>query len=124
MLVIEKVLNKDNTNVLVLLMLYENRNTTIFNVLESVIYCIMGTYVCVNYIYLHKGLILLAHKGCENTPFNDISETGIMGSAMNIVSCNVFVKENNTTIILTCRGKLVSYYLSKVFLILDKNYMS
>ena len=54
MLFIEKVLSKDNTYVLAILMLYENINTMIFNVLSSIIYCVMGKYVCVDYVYFYR----------------------------------------------------------------------
>ena len=40
---------------------------------------------------------------------------------MNIVSVNGFVKDKKTTSILTCCKKLVSYYLSKGFVILKIN---
>ena len=38
---------------------------------------------------------------------------------MNIIYCHVFSKEENVTAILTCHSKLVSYYLSKCFVVLD-----
>ena len=36
------------------------------------------------------------------------------------MSCYSFVWDNNSTLILTCRSKLVSYYLSEVFFMLDR----
>ena len=42
------MLKKDSTCVFALLVFYENRKTTIFKVLGSVIYCIMEQYVCVD----------------------------------------------------------------------------
>ena len=40
---------------------------------------------------------------------------------MDIMSYHVFVNNNNSTIIFSCRDKLFSYYLSKYFVILENN---
>ena len=68
-----KVLKKDNNRVIALMILYENINIMILKVLDSIIYCILENYVCIDYIYLQQGLILLAHKEFENSTFNDTS---------------------------------------------------
>ena len=39
----------------------------------------------------------------------------------NIVSCNGYVQEYNITVILKCRKKLVSYYLSKGFVVQEQH---
>ena len=44
---------------------------------------------------------------------------GITEVLMKIVYFRIFVTEDYTTFVLTCHRKLVSYYLSKGFLILD-----
>ena len=40
---------------------------------------------------------------------------------MNIMSCHRFVKNSKTTVILTCFRKLVSYYLPKGFVSIEKS---
>ena len=40
---------------------------------------------------------------------------------MKIVSCNGFVKKEALTVILMCHIKLFSYYLSKVFVMIEKD---
>ena len=40
---------------------------------------------------------------------------------MNIISCHGFVKNKHSAVILSCHGKLVDYYLSKGFVIIEKN---
>ena len=65
-----KVLKKDNNRVIALMILYENINIMILKVLDSIIYCILENYVCIDYIYLQQGLILLSHKGFENSTLN------------------------------------------------------
>ena len=63
----------------------------------------------------------MGQRGFENTTFNDTAGIGIPKLLMNIMSCHGFTKDNNTTVILTCRSKLVSYHLSKEFLIPENN---
>ena len=47
------------------------------------------------------------HKGLEYTSYNDILVIGIHELLMNILSCNVFVKDDTNTVILTYKNKLV-----------------
>ena len=47
---IRKVLRKENTRVLSLLVFYENIKNMIFKVLSSVVYYIIDKYVCVDYM--------------------------------------------------------------------------
>ena len=76
--------------------------------------------MCVYYLFLQPAKLSLAYKGFENTTFNDISGIGIPGLLMNIISCHGFVNVNKSTVILSCHRKLVDYYLSGVFVILEK----
>ena len=105
------MLNKYSTRVLALLMFYENRKTTIIKVLGSIIYCITESYICVDYLCLHQAQIYLEHKGFENTIYNDFSGISIKLLLINIMSCNGFVKNKNSTVILSFQRKLVPYYL-------------
>ena len=56
---ISKILFKDNTRVLALVMLYENRKKTrkIFRVLSCVIYKIISKYVCIDYLGSEKATL-------------------------------------------------------------------
>ena len=62
MLSIKRVPKKDNTNVLALMVFYENRKNIIFKVLGSVIYRIMENYLCADYLCLQQGLLYSAHR--------------------------------------------------------------
>ena len=73
MVPIRKVLRKENTCVISCLMFYENIKSIIFNVIGSVVYCIMDNYVCVDSLFLQQAKIYLVNKGFKNTTFNDIS---------------------------------------------------
>ena len=121
MLPIKMVLKKYNRRVLSHLMFYENINTTTFKVMGSLIYCIMVKYLCVYFQCLQKVLPSLVHKVFENTSLNDISGIFIPELLINIMTCHSFVNNMNTTVILTCCIKLVQYYLSKRFLIIENN---
>ena len=87
----KKVLKKDNISILAFIMLYVNKNTTMFKVLGSAIYFIMKEDICGNYLSLYQDTLLLAHKGFENTAFNEISGIGIPEVLMNIMPCSGFV---------------------------------
>ena len=69
----------------------------------------MYDYMCVDYIYLKQFQLYLAHKGFENTKFNDISVIGITELLINIIYFHGFVKKKNTTAVLWYPRKLVSY---------------
>ena len=45
-----RVLRKESTRVLSLLMLDDNRNNMMFKILSLVVYCIMEKYACVDYL--------------------------------------------------------------------------
>ena len=92
---IRKVLNKEKTCVLSLMMLYENRKSMIFKVLHSVVYCIMENYVCVEYLCCPKTKLHVhfSNKGFENTTYRDILGILIPELLMNTISCNGVVND-------------------------------
>ena len=59
-----------------------------------------------------------------DTSFDELSGIGIPEIVLNIVSCYGFVHYKNSTLILTCRSKLVLYHLSKGFLIFEQAYQA
>ena len=63
MMPIKKVLKKENTCVLSLLMFYENRKNMILKVLSSIVYYIMEHYVCVDYLCCLQTKIDVTNKG-------------------------------------------------------------
>ena len=60
------------------------------------------------------------HRGFEDTSFNNLSGIGITDILLNIVSCYGFIQDNNSTLILTRRIILVSYYLPNFFVTIEK----
>ena len=71
----------------------------------------MENYLCVDYLCLQKAQIPLERNGFVNTTFNNISGIGITELLMKIMSCNWFMKDNETTIISSCSRILVFHYL-------------
>ena len=67
-----KVLRKDNTHVISLLMFYENIKKMIFMVLISVVYCIMDNYFCDDYLCCQRAKTHFENKIFENNTLNDI----------------------------------------------------
>ena len=57
--------------------------------------------------------------GFEDTSFDELLVIRITELLINILSCYDFVQDDNLKMILACRSKLVSYYLSKGFVIID-----
>ena len=92
-LTIKRVSKKDNTNVLVLLMFYENRMKMIIKVLGLFLYFIMDKYLCADCLCLQQSLLSSSHKLFENTTFNDISVIGIPKLLLNVIC---FILNNGT----------------------------
>ena len=63
----------------------------------------------------------VANKVFVKTTYNDILGISIPELLMNIISCHVFVNNTNSTVVFSCGRKLVDYYLSEGFFILDNN---
>ena len=55
----------------------------------------------------------------NKTKLNDFSGLVIPAILMNIMSCHGFVKSSISTYILTCYNSLVTYYISKGFVIIE-----
>ena len=114
---VRKVFQKVNTSVLSLLIFDENRKNMKFKVLISIVYCIMDNFVCVDYICWQEKKLYVTNKGqvFENRTYNDVSGVGIPELLMNIIWCHVFLNNTNSDVILSCRRKLVDYYLQMLF---------
>ena len=83
------------------------------------IYTIIDDYIFLDYLSL---LLKALHKNdnnFENTKFKDLYGLVIPDIFMNIMSCHEFAKSTISTVILTWRNYLFSYYLSKGFVIIE-----
>ena len=116
-----KTLKQYSTRSIALIIFYENSKALIFKVLDVVISFFIDKYVWVDVLCLQiEATLFSLHRGFGDTLCDDLSGTGIPEILFNIVSCYGFIQDNNSTLILRCRSKLVSYYLSKGFLIIEK----
>ena len=103
-------------------MKYEHRKTTMFKLLDTFFYCIIHNKFFLDYMFLQIYPKLYSFDQLfEDTYYNSINVIFIPEVLMNIVSCHKFLKENPPTLILTCRRSLLSYHLSKIFVILPQN---
>ena len=104
-----KTLKQDNTPVVALIVSYENRKSIIFKVLCVVVYFVIEKN-CVDYLGLQrKTKLSSSHRNFEDNSFEELSVIGIPEILFNIVSCYGFFQDKNSTLIFTCRSKLVSY---------------
>ena len=87
------------------------------------VYCITDRYVCVDYICCTKNKINVTSKGklFENRTYNAVSGIGTTELLMNIILCHGFVNNTNSAVLLSCRSKLVDYYLQICFVLHENN---
>ena len=118
-----KTIKNDSTRETNLIMFHENSNSLIFKVLGVVVYLFIEEYAYVYYLCLQREAKLsLLHRGFEDNSFYELLGIGVPEILLKIVSCYGSIIDNNSTLILTCRSKLVSYYLSKGFVRIEKKF--
>ena len=74
---------------------------------------------CLYYLCIQHDKLSSNDMSFQDATFDGFPGIGIPEVLMNIMSCCGFAKEENKIFILMFRIKLVSYYLSKGFLIID-----
>ena len=72
--------------------------------------------LCVIYVMLSKHDTFFS-----NTRFDDLSRSWIPELIMNILSCHIFEINYKETVAFTWYGRLVDYYLSKGFMVIDSD---
>ena len=84
----------------------------IFKILSSIVYCIVKNYVWVDYLcYLQTKLyVTITRQVFENRKYNVVLLIVIPKFIMNIISCNGFVNNMRSDIILSCRSKCFGYF--------------
>ena len=120
-----KTIKHKITCAIAMIMFYKNSKSNILKVLGFVVYWFIEKYVCVDYLSLQiEAKLLLLHRAFEDNSFDEISGIVITQFLLNIVSYYGYNQDNNSTLILTCRSKLVSYYLWKGFVRIEKSYQA
>ena len=109
---------KNNTSVMALILIYENNGENpkkMYRVLSCVVYTLIYYYVCIGYLPCQlKTLISIScNPTFKNTCFNILLGIGIPELLLNLVSFHVFMKEQNSTVILNLQTPLIKKFLSK-----------
>ena len=109
---IKHLWGKKDTCVIVLVIFNETKTknpTKVYRVLSFVLYSVIENYVCIDYICCHskKLSFISSAKIFEETSYNELLGIGIPELLMNLISCHVFMKKTNSTVILVCRYWLV-----------------
>ena len=122
---INTILMKKNTRVLALVVFYELRNIhprKMFKVLSCVIYTIINRYVCIDYLGTEKKKISELRLGCnlkskhEGMDYDNLFGIGIPDILLNMLSCHIFLNNNESIVILKCRNSMSEYYFNKGFI--------
>ena len=114
---IKTLLMKKSVNIFSLLMFHENRDTIMFIGLRYDINIFLDRFICIYYQFFLKYNLSKHENIIEKTNFKHFSRMGIPYILMNILFCCSFAKYQESTVILTCRSAIVSFYLSKGFVI-------
>ena len=91
-----------------------------FRVFGSAIYTILDSFISIDHLSLLKDKLSKHDNRYEKTKFNGFNGMEIPEILMNIVSFHGFAKYQQYKVILSCRSALVSYSISKLFVIVEK----
>ena len=124
-------ISKKKARVLELFMFYDTRQKKpkkILKVLSCVIYTIISNYVCIDYLGSESKKLSELALGSgggfkhEEKSHDKILGIGIPDLLMNLMSCHGFLKNKNPVVILKFPKRMLEYYFSKGFTILECNY--
>ena len=126
---IRATLSKNNTRVLELLMFYETRkkHQKSITVLSCVIYTIVSNYLCIDYIACESKTLCELPVGTgggfkhRNKSYDKILGIGIPDVLMNLISCHVFMKNNDSVVKLKCPKRMLEKYFFKGFNLCECN---
>ena len=95
---------------------YDHRDTIMFRVLEYVIYTTLDNFIFLDYLYFIRYKLSKHNKSLN---FLQMSCMGWGYRIFLLLFCHSFEENQQTMVILTCCITLLSYYLSKVFVIIE-----
>ena len=110
-----KILLKPNTRVLALVMVFDNRNKyakKMSRVLSCVIYTIISKYVCIDYLGYDKSKLSYLRLGVTgryknlDKNYENLLGFGIPDILLNLLSCQGFLKNNESVVILKCPHRI------------------
>ena len=121
---INDILFRANTRVIVLIVNNEHGSFStrnVFKVLSCVIYTIIDKYVCIDYLCTEKKRLIELKLGLtlktkhEDQDYDNLFGIGIPDIFMNMFSCQGFINNNNSIVMLKCPNRMSQYYFNKVF---------
>ena len=80
--------------------------------LSSVLYTIIGKYVCIDYLGSEKSKLSDLHLGYtgknkhNDTDYENVLGIGIPDLLLNVFSCHGFLKNNESVVILKCPNRM------------------
>ena len=115
---INNILLRHNTRVIALIVHYEHgtfKTIKLFKVLSCVIYTIIDKYVCIEYLCTEKKLseiklglsLKTKHEGMD---YEKLFGIGIPDIFMNMLSCQGFINNKESIVILKCPNRMSQYY--------------
>ena len=104
-----------NKYVVSLLIFYRHRNTTISNVIGTVVYFFFRYCICLDYLCFNQHKFPNLGKFFKNTTYEYLSGIVIPYIRMKIMLCRSISILSQYIFILTHCNKIFSYYLLKVF---------
>ena len=122
---INKTLMNWDTRLLALVVFYELRTFNrrkMFRVLSCVIYTIIYRYVCIDYLGTETNKMSELKLGCtlktkhENKDYDNLFGIGIPDIFMNMLSCQGFLNNNESIVILKFTNRIYEYYSNKWFI--------
>ena len=89
--------------------------------LSCVLYSVIENYFCIDYVCCHfKTLsVISSDKIFEEASYNKLLGIGIIEVLMNLISCNIFMENKNSNVILVRRSRLGYYFLEKGLVIIE-----
>ena len=88
--------------------------------LSCVVYTIIDNYVCIEYLCTERKIselklgnsLITRH---EDQGYNNLFGIGIPDIFMNMLSCQGFINNNDSIVILKCTNRMSQYYFNKGF---------
>ena len=93
-----------------------------FRVLSCVVYTIINTCVCIDYLDTEKKKIsdlkinFTGSSKHDGMDYNNFFGIGIPDLLLNMLSCRGFLNNNDSVVILKCPNRMYEYYFNKGFI--------
>ena len=93
--------------------------------LSCVIYTIISKYVCIDYLFPEESKLSYLYLGCtgknkhNDTDYENVLGNGITDLLLNLLSCQGFLRNNESVVILKCPNRMSEYHFNKGLVIFE-----